>query len=340
MVKDATLAECMGTYRASRPQLVPALSGRSKCQFCGELIEFGDIRVGMPAKHNGVSITKWLHPPCFARHGLRCDYAPTDRAHCSGDGSHIRKGEPRLVMFLDSCDAVSGRPLTCHQKLYKPPNAASFIRELLALPNVDVRIDTIAGLDALNTPAHRTWVESALAGAAVGPPPVLGCRDLAAVPALAADRQLSLPPAQSASVTADPLFLDGCTIRVMWPQRRKGRVRERRGRIFYRPIQSRRKTRNTYTLMTQRRRGGGLRERRTSWEALRSRWFEVVHSAREAPHRWSQLEVAAACTRREKGESVQSVALALGRSSLALESKLRASSSTHGPAARMRPSLK
>ena len=49
------------------PQLVEALSNRSKCQACGEFIAYGSIRVGMPARHNGVLITKWLHPECFAR---------------------------------------------------------------------------------------------------------------------------------------------------------------------------------------------------------------------------------------------------------------------------------
>ena len=148
------------------PQLVEAVSNRSKCQCCGDLIAYRSIRVGMPARHNGISITKWLHPDCFARHGLRVDYAPTDRAHCSGDGSSIGKGEPRLVMFLETCDMV------VHQKLYKPLNAAEFLQVLFALPGVNVRPDTIAGFDALETPAHRAWVASALAGRALGPAPI------------------------------------------------------------------------------------------------------------------------------------------------------------------------
>lgn len=309
--------------RIAEPQLVEALSGRSKCQACGELITFREMRVGMPAKHNGVSITKWLHPPCFARHGLRCDYAPTDRAHCSGDGSAIRKGEPRLVMFLETCDKV------VHQKLYKPPNAAAFLRELFQLPSVGMSINAIEGLDAFEAP-HRTWVEAALSGAAIGPTPIRDSTERYSTrEAHAATESLSARAAASSTSTraADPLFLDGCTIRVMWPQRYKGRKRERCGRVFYRPWQPRRKRRNAYVLMTQRRSGGVMpcvmRERRTSGKALCSRELEVLSSPREAPRQWSKSEVAAARLRRERGESVQSVALALGRSMRAVENQLR-----------------
>jgi hypothetical protein len=292
------------------PKLVEALSGRSRCQTCRQLIEFRAIRIGMPAKHNGISITKWLHPRCFARHGLRCDYAPTDRAHCSGDGSPIRKGEPRLVMFLETCDKV------IHQMLYKPPNAASFLRALLALPGVDMRVDAIEGLGELDTVAHRSWVESALAGDAVGTAPIR-CA-------------VSSPSEPQKAAHADPLFLDGCTIRVMWPQRCKGKSRVRRGTIFYRPQQSQRKSSYTYMLLTERR-SGGLRERKMSWRKLRRRGYEVVSSGRKAPHRWSSAELAAAWARREQGESVQSVALALDRSCVAAESKLQPMGRWGGP---------
>ena len=279
------------------PKLVEALSNRSKCQACGEFIAFASIRVGMPARHNGVTITKWLHPSCFAAYGLRCDYAPTDRAHCSGDGSPINKGEPRLVMFLESCSKV------LHQKVYKPQNAAPFLRELFALPGVALGPGDVEGLDALEID-HRPWVESALAGHAVGPAPV------------------SSVSGRVLASEQDPLFLHGCTIRISWPQSRKGLTRMRTGTIHFRPQQPRQKQRNHYLLLTERR-SGGLRERKTSWRKLRRRSYEVLTSSRrQAPRRWCDAEISAVRVRHEAGESLDSVARALARTALAVGSKL------------------
>eukprot|EP00966_Prymnesium_polylepis_P110555 2557553-Prymnesium_polylepis.1 len=154
------------------PKIVEAPSSRSKCQTCGEHIEHFSMRIGMPARHNGITVTKWVHPACFVRHNLRCDYAPTDRAHCSGDGSLIGKGEPRIVMFRKRGPGVeTGSGSVVHQKVYKPPNAAPFLSDLLALPGVDMSLDDIEGLDTLET-AHREWVVAALEDRAVGPAPV------------------------------------------------------------------------------------------------------------------------------------------------------------------------
>ena len=253
----------------------------------------------MPARHNGLSVTKWVHPQCFARFCIRCDYAPTDRAHCQGDGSAIRKGEPRCVMFLES---PFGK--TVHQKTYRCPNAAPFLRDLLALPGVDLRPDSIAGLDELDTADHRAWVVAALAGL-----PLWG--------APAPIREAKPPAARGAP--DDALFLDGCTIRIQWPQNRKGRARLRTGVVALRALGAQGPK---YWLHTVRRRGG-TRERKTSWSKLRARWYEVVSSPRQAPRRWSAAEVAAARERLASGESAESVGRGLGRSAQAVEAKAR-----------------
>ena len=313
--------------RCEDPVLVEAPSGRSRCVCCGEFIPLGSTRVGMPARHNGLSVTKWVHPPCFARFCVRCDYAPTDRARCQGDGSPIRKGEPRLVLFLES--PASGKVV--HQKAYKPPNAAPFLRDLCALPGVDVRPDSIAGLDALDTPEHRAWVVAALAG----------LLPLGGAPAPTRDAAAAPPPplpALAAPVAAldDALFLSGCTIRVHWPQPRKGRARLRTGVLTLRTAGGGGGGGGgngngggggggggpKYWLSTERKRGG-IRERRTSWGKLRTRWYEVLSSPREAPYRWSAAEVAAARERLASGESAESVGRGLGRSAQAVELKVR-----------------
>ena len=296
----------MMSQRCDHPLLVEAPSSRSKCVCCGGAIVLGSTRVGVSARHNGLSVTRWVHPPCFSRFCMRVDYAPTDRAHCQGDGSPIRKGEPRLVVFLES--AVSGK--TKHQRAYKPPNAAPFLRDLLELPGVDVRPDSIAGLDALDTPEHRAWVVAALSGLPLGGAPA---------PVRAAP-----PPPAVAAASGDTLFFDGCKIRVMWPQRRKGRARLRTGVLSLRSGGDGGGVRGPkYWLHTERERGG-VRERRTTWGGLRERWYEVLSSPREAPHRWSAAEVAAARERLASGESAESVGRGLGRSALAVEGKARA----------------
>ena len=80
------------------PALVEAPSNRSKCQSCRELIALGSHRVGLPYYHGGFTVTKWHHPSCFKRHCLLVDYAPTDRAKDTSDGTPISKGQPRLVI--------------------------------------------------------------------------------------------------------------------------------------------------------------------------------------------------------------------------------------------------
>ena len=116
----------------------------------------GDHRVGMPARHNGLSVTKWLHPLCFAAN-LRVDYAPTGRASCKGDGSKIEKGEPRLLTRYFNClDAVGA------QCIFKPRNAASLLEDLrvAGAPVVPAEVDGVKELAA----DHRQSVIDALAG--------------------------------------------------------------------------------------------------------------------------------------------------------------------------------
>ena len=107
-----------------KPTLEVASSNRSSCQRCKEKIEKGEMRAGMPSRHNGLSVTKWLKPACLVKN-LRVDYAPTGRAKCKGDGSPIAKGEPRVLFrILDCLGNVNS------QCIFKPPNAAEYLAEL------------------------------------------------------------------------------------------------------------------------------------------------------------------------------------------------------------------
>ncbi len=73
----------------------------------------GETRVSFPGRHAGLSVTKWLHPACFAGHCLVVDYAPTGRAKCAGGGRAIGKGEARLVMRIKNCE---GKVSSCARR--------------------------------------------------------------------------------------------------------------------------------------------------------------------------------------------------------------------------------
>lgn len=246
---------------------------------------------------------KWYHPSCFAHHGLRCDYAPTDRAKCHFDGTPIGKGAPRLVVDIEGANRL----------LYKPQNFAPFLSELFEHVRC-VSCEDIAARGELLA-EHHAWAAAALAGQPVGPTPV-GPTSTSAQTA----------PARQ----ADPLWLDGCEMEIHWPQSHGdgevGRARLRTGIMYYRPDQARHRERNVYLFVTPRRRGG-LRERKTSWRSISQRWHRVLSS----PHgigrrcRWSSAERAAARTRLSSGvgEALESVALSLGRDAAAVEQRLR-----------------
>uniref|UniRef100_A0A7S4BRL1 PARP-type domain-containing protein n=1 Tax=Chrysotila carterae TaxID=13221 RepID=A0A7S4BRL1_CHRCT len=70
----------MSAEQLTRPTVCVAPTARSKCQSCSEKIESGSQRVGMPARHAGLSVTRWLHPVCFVNN-LLVDTAPSSRAN-------------------------------------------------------------------------------------------------------------------------------------------------------------------------------------------------------------------------------------------------------------------
>mmetsp|Transcript_16576 Transcript_16576/g.32395 ORF Transcript_16576/g.32395 Transcript_16576/m.32395 type:complete len:172 (-) Transcript_16576:736-1251(-) len=148
----------MSAEQLTRPTVCVAPTARSKCQSCSEKIESGSQRVGMPARHAGLSVTRWLHPVCFVNN-LLVDTAPSSRAKCAGDGTPIAKGEPRLLMRLISCEGDARA-----QKIYKPQNAYSLIQELRKIEGVgSLKADSIAGMDTLSKEQQK-WVRDALSG--------------------------------------------------------------------------------------------------------------------------------------------------------------------------------
>ncbi len=140
----------------TRPDVFIAPSNRSKCYACKEPIALGAQRVGMPARSSGLTVTKWVHPACFAR-CLCVDLAPTGRASCKGDGTSIEKGTPRVLMRLyTDCGDVKGGS----QCIYKPHNATDLLSRL---EGVKVDPATVQGVADLESAEHREYVLKALA---------------------------------------------------------------------------------------------------------------------------------------------------------------------------------
>ena len=140
----------------TRPEVFIASSNRSKCYACKESIALGAQRVCMPARSSGLTVTKWVHPACFAR-CICVDLAPTGRASCKGDGTSIEKGTPRVLMrlYTDDGDVKGGS-----QCIYKPHNATDLLSRL---EGVSIDPATVQGVAELESAEHRAYVLKALA---------------------------------------------------------------------------------------------------------------------------------------------------------------------------------
>lgn len=145
-----------------------APSNRSKCQRCKETIEKESTRIGMPARHNGLSVVKWLHPQCFVGECISFDHAPTGRARCAAacERSEIAQGELRLLMDLTSCEGkVTSR------KIFHPACAGSLVREMVSLDACShLSLETICSRGLTEEP--RAWALDALRGADMAGRPV------------------------------------------------------------------------------------------------------------------------------------------------------------------------
>ena len=158
------------------PVIVKAPTGRGKCQTSQEPIAQGELKVGMVGRSSGVSVIKWMKPQHFAAN-MRVEYAPTGRAKCTTNhedsSPFIGKGEPRLLfrMMKTSCE---GTEVAKCQQIYNPANAAvgALVRKYLDLKGVTTTIQTIGGLDELDSDEHRRWVIDALEGRDVSSRPV------------------------------------------------------------------------------------------------------------------------------------------------------------------------
>lgn len=150
------------------PIIVKAPTGRGKCQTSQEPIAQGELKVGMVGRSSGVSVVKWMKPQCFCAN-MRVEYAPTGRAKCTTQHDEsapfIGKGEPRLLfrMMKTSCE---GTEVSKCQQIYNPANPAvgELVRKYLDLEGVTTTVQTIGGLDELDSHEHRRWVIDSLEG--------------------------------------------------------------------------------------------------------------------------------------------------------------------------------
>ena len=136
----------------------------------------------------------------------------------------------------------------------------------------------------------------------------------------------------AADLSPDPLLLDGCRVRLLWPQTKAGvvKLRQRTCLVRFRVkaggggIPGGR----AYVVLVERRSGAPPRERPVSWRTLASRSLAVLSSPRAPPTGpwttgpWSARERAAARARLDAGEEVASVALSLGRTEVSTREEM------------------
>ena len=84
---DGMLQECIVVEAAK--------TSRSKCRGCFEMLEQGELRVGMESWMVGRQVMVWQHPRCFWK-GLALTAEPTGRGKCKASKANFAAGEMRL----------------------------------------------------------------------------------------------------------------------------------------------------------------------------------------------------------------------------------------------------
>ena len=182
----------MAQRTPTKPTLQVAASARSSCYICKDKIEKDRLRVGMPARHAGLSVVKWTHPQCFAKL-IRLDKAPTNKAKCTQLGTPIQKNELRVLMeLLTACGDVKSR------KIFSIAGAHHFVNRLRNEAQVQISIDKMRGFDDLDE-QERERVVTVLNGPPIEPP--LGGEEEARPPTK--KRKFPAVDAPSASDTDD-----------------------------------------------------------------------------------------------------------------------------------------
>jgi hypothetical protein len=125
-----------------------AKTGRSKCRKCFEMLNEGELRVGMESWMVGRQVMVWQHPQCFMS-GLQVTAEPTGRGKCKQCKEPFEAGEQRL--------SASAHNTTNHFKL---DAAAKLLRPVFAACK-GAKVTEIEGFDELK-PAERKAFKAAV----------------------------------------------------------------------------------------------------------------------------------------------------------------------------------
>jgi len=112
-------------FTPAPPTLEAATTGRASCKLCGETIEKGEQRVGLPAFIRGAKATAWLKTAC-AQRLLSVGEAENARSKCKASGEKIEKGDLRLCARIASnADLAEGTEKS--KTFYKPSAIVDFL---------------------------------------------------------------------------------------------------------------------------------------------------------------------------------------------------------------------
>ena len=99
-------------FNSIPPILEAAKTGRSSCKQCGEKIDAGELRVGLPAFIRGSVTTAWTKAECF-KGAVMVEIAPDNRSKCKASGEKIVKNEDlRVARALGGIDSGRGDAAT------------------------------------------------------------------------------------------------------------------------------------------------------------------------------------------------------------------------------------
>ena len=158
-----------------------AKTGRSKCRGCMEVLEQGEMRIGMESWMVGRAVTVWQHPRCFADNVV-VTVESSGRGKCKQTKVGFTVGEAKL-----SCTAHT---TTAH---FKPAAVAAQIRQVFALA-AGRKVESIEGFKQLSAEDARALRDGVPARAAA-PEPEL---ELEATPSQAVALKEEGAPAQPA----------------------------------------------------------------------------------------------------------------------------------------------
>mmetsp|Transcript_2808 Transcript_2808/g.8294 ORF Transcript_2808/g.8294 Transcript_2808/m.8294 type:complete len:367 (+) Transcript_2808:696-1796(+) len=137
-------------FNSMPPILEAAKTGRSSCKQCGEKIDAGELRVGLPAFIRGSVTTAWTKAECF-KGAVMVEIAPDNRSKCKASGEKIVKNEDlRVVAYVGPVSDPKSKVN------YKPAFIADFLEDWMA--EVSIEPSDVRGFNKLDADKQAEFI--------------------------------------------------------------------------------------------------------------------------------------------------------------------------------------